>query len=329
MKISRNIISWSLIIILLSFMFIHLNGGFFGLKLEKLMASIFDFSAEDQSIIIFRELRIPRTVMAVLAGSGLSIAGLLMQTLFKNPLAGPSVLGITSGASLCVAIAMLTGISFLASDLGIVTIALIGSLLFSLILLFFSLIIRNQISLLLIGMMLGSFTSAIVQVLQVSSQAEQLKAYTIWGLGSMQQVSFDQLPLIILVFILGLVVLFFLIKPLNILVIGEKSTQLLGVKTKTLRILIITVTSIFAGLITAYCGPISFVGLAVPNVVKVLYKTQNHVQLIMGSALIGAISLIFCDLVVLWIEPWFLLPLNAVTALVGAPVVVWIILKRY
>jgi iron complex transport system permease protein len=224
---------------------------------------------------------------------------------------------------------MMTGISFFTSDIGIVVIALLGALIFSLIILFFSMFVKSQISLLLIGMMLGSFTSALIQVLQVSSQANQIKAFTLWGFGSMQQVNFNQIPLIFGVFIVGVLTLIFLIKPLNLLVIGEKPTQLLGIHMKSFRMLIIVVTSIFAGLITAYCGPISFIGLAVPNMVKLLYKTQNHLQLIIGSALVGACTLLFCDLLILWIEPYFVLPLNAVTALIGAPVVVWIILKKF
>jgi iron complex transport system permease protein len=329
MKVSRKIVTWSLIILLFALLLLHVNGGVFGFNFGKNFSSIFHFDANDQSLIIYRELRIPRTFMAIFAGMGLSIAGLLMQTLFNNPLAGPSVLGITSGASLCVAITMMTGISFFTSDIGIVVIALLGALIFSLIILFFSIFVKSQISLLLIGMMLGSFTSALIQVLQVSSQANQIKAFTLWGFGSMQQVNFNQIPLIFGVFIVGVLTLIFLIKPLNLLVIGEKPTQLLGIQMKSFRMLIIVVTSIFAGLITAYCGPISFIGLAVPNMVKLLYKTQNHLQLIIGSALVGACTLLFCDLLILWIEPYFVLPLNAVTALIGAPVVVWIILKKF
>jgi iron complex transport system permease protein len=329
MKISRNIVTWSLIILLFALLILHVNGGILEFNFGKIFSSIFHFDANDQNLIIYRELRIPRTFMAIFAGMGLSIAGLLMQTLFNNPLAGPSVLGITSGASLCVAITMMTGISFFTSDIGIVFIALIGALIFSLIILFFSMFVKSQISLLLIGMMLGSFTSALIQVLQVSSQANQIKAFTLWGFGSMQQVNFNQIPLIFGVFIAGVFALIFLIKPLNLLVIGEKPTQLLGIQMKSFRMLIIVVTSIFAGLITAFCGPISFIGLAVPNMVKLLYKTQNHLQLIIGSALVGACTLLFCDLLILWIEPYFVLPLNAVTALIGAPVVVWIILKKF
>ncbi|MDD2981983.1 MAG: iron ABC transporter permease [Crocinitomicaceae bacterium] len=326
---SYRSVSYAILGVLIIFAWLHLNGGRMEFHFSEIWNSLFNFSDQNQDLIIYREVRIPRTFIAIIAGAGLSIAGLLMQTLFSNPLAGPSVLGITSGSSLLVAISMLTGISFFASDYGIVAVALIGAVIFSLIILLFSMFVKSHVSLLLIGIMLGGFTNAIIQVLQVSSKATQLKVFTLWGFGSMQQVSFSQIPLILAIFGLGIISLVFLIKPLNLLVIGEKSTRLLGIQLQQFRILIIVVTAIFAGLITAYCGPISFIGLAVPNIVKILYKTQNHLQLIIGSALIGAISLLFCDLIVLWLEPWILLPLNGVTALFGSPIVVWIILKRF
>lgn len=328
MKLNYNIVSGLLLLILIV---LHVNAGTFELSFGKIWDSLFHFSDTDETLIIFREMRIPRTFITIIAGAGLSIAGLLMQTLFSNPLAGPSILGITSGSSLCVALTMLTGISFFKTDLSIVVVALLGAMLFSMIILVFSFFVKSQISLLLIGMMLGSFTSAIIQTLQVSSQASQLKVFTLWESGSMQDVSFAQIPLILLVFFAGIFALIFLIKPLNLLVIGEKPTQLLGIQLKSFRILIIAVTAIFAGLITAYCGPVSFIGLAVPNIVKMLYKTQDHQKLIVGSALIGACTLLFCDLLMLWIETWYnySLPLNGITALFGAPVVVWIILKRF
>ena len=324
----RNI-SFLLLGLLFVLVFLHVHGGKNAFDPGRIFDSLFYFSEGDQTHIIFRELRIPRTFMAIVAGAGLSIAGLLMQTLFNNPLAGPSVLGITSGSSLFVAITMLTGIPFFTSDMGVVSTALFGAIIFSLVILGFSMFVKSQISLLLIGIMLGSFTSAIIQILQTSTQASQLKAFTLWGFGSLQQVSFSQLPLIFAVFLVGCASLVYLIKPLNLLVIGEKPTQVLGIKIQSFRILIIVVTAIFAGLITAYCGPVSFIGLAVPNIVKIVYKTQNHLQLLLGSALIGACTLLFCDLLILWVEPYFLLPLNGVTALFGSPIVVWIILKKF
>lgn len=328
MRKSYKVISIVLGVVLLLLALLHVNGGTPDLQLKQIWNSIFHFSDSDQVSIIFREVRIPRTCMAIIAGAGLSIAGLLMQTLFNNPLAGPSVLGITSGSSLCVAISIMTGISFFNTNIGLVAVALIGAVIFSLVILSFSVFVRTQISLLLIGIMLESFMSAIIQMLQVSSSEGKLKAYTLWGFGSLQHTSFEQLPLILLVFLVGIGALVFLIKPLNLLVIGEKPTQLLGVRVRSFRILIIVVASIFTGLITAYCGPVTFIGLAVPNIVKAIYKTQNHQQLIFGSALIGACTVLLCDLIVLWIEP-IPLPLNGITALFGAPVVVWIILRKF
>lgn len=326
----RNYILPTLLVVLLLFlMVLHINGGDFALNLGKIWKSLFQFSIDNQTDVIFREIRIPRTFMAIIAGASLSIAGLLMQTLFNNPLAGPSVLGITSGSSLFVAITVLTGISFFNSEWGMVTASLVGAIVFSMIILGFSFFVKSHVSLLLIGMMLGSFSGALIQVLQTSSQASQLKVFTLWGFGSVQHLSFAQIPIVVSVFMLGVLSLIFLIKPLNLLVIGEKSTQLLGIKTTTFRIWIIVVTSLFTGLVTAYCGPISFIGLAVPNMVRLMYKTQNHFKLLVGSAFVGAITLLFCDLLVLWIEPWFNLPLNGITALFGAPVVIWIILKKF
>lgn len=325
MKSRYVTVSWILLGLLLVLLLIHVNGG-----LMHYFTSVSEPIADPgQSMILFREFRIPRTFMAIIAGMGLSISGLLMQTMFNNPLAGPSVLGITSGSILFVAVAMLSGLPVFLSDLGIVAIALLGAMVFSGIILLFSFFVKSQISLLLIGMMLGSFTGAMIDIMGESAQANQLKIFTLWGFGSVQHVNFDQIPLILTVFLIGIFALTFLIKPLNLLVIGEKPTQLLGVQLKSFRILIIAVTAVFAGLITAYCGPIGFIGLAVPNIVKSLYKTQNHLLLILGSALAGACTLLFCDLLVLWIEPWYRLPLSGVTALFGAPVVVWIILKKF
>jgi iron complex transport system permease protein len=211
----------------------------------------------------------------------------------------------------------------------LIAIALFGALVFSGIIVFFSLFVKSQVSLLLVGMMLGSFTSAIIQIIQLSTHADRLKAFTLWGFGSLQQVNFNQLGIILLVFLIGIVSLLALIKPLNVFVLGEKTAKTLGFKVTQIRVGIIVVSAIFTGLITAFCGPIAFIGLAVPNITKLIYKTQNHTHLLLGTALIGALTLILCDLTILWLEPYFVLPLNGITALIGAPIVVWIILKRF
>jgi iron complex transport system permease protein len=296
--------------------------------------SLFNFDATNIDQVIFRELRFPRVVTAIVAGASLSVAGYLMQTLFQNPLAGPSVLGISSGSSLFVALLMLGGVTTFAgssifTDVGIVGMALLGALVYSLIILAFSSFVKNHVSLLLVGIMLGGFTNAVIQVIQITTNANELKSFTLWGFGSVQQVNFEQLlPLLTWIF-LSFFLLIFLIKPLKIITLGEVASINLGLKLKRIRIFIIVVTALLTGIVTAYCGPISFIGLAVPNVVKVMYKTQNQTHLILGCIIFGAVLLLFCDFMILLFEPYFMLPLNGITALLGSPIVVWIILKRF
>lgn len=308
---------------------LHLHQGSLHFRFLAIYDALFNFNESNSVDIIFREIRFPRTIISIIAGASLSIAGLILQTYFNNPLAGPSVLGITSGSSLFVAISVLSGFSFFQEDLGIIFSAFIGALVFSIIILSFSIFVKNKVSLLLIGMMLGSFSSAIIQLFQLSSSATELKIFTLWGFGSLQQVSFQQLPLLITVFVVALALLVFLIKPLNILVLGEHQAQILGLNTKQISYLIIVVSALFSSLITAYCGPIAFIGLAVPNIAKQLFKTQNHLKLFSYTAVLGAFVLLFCDLVIMWAEPFILIPLNAITSLIGSPFVIWIILKRF
>ena len=229
-----------LLLILLVFVtYLHLNNGRFANSFGEFFSALFDFDENNQAQLILREIRFPRTVIAILAGAALALSGLLLQTFLNNPLAGPSVLGITSGSSLFVALSLLSGIGFFATEIGVTFSALLGALSFSLLILFFSYFIRSQVSLLLVGMMLGAFTSALVQILQLTSHANQLKAFTLWSFGSLQQVTFAQLGFIFLLFVLGSLVLVWIIKPLNILVLGEKNARVLGLNIKSIRILVI------------------------------------------------------------------------------------------
>jgi len=266
--------------------------------------------------------------MGIIAGSGLSIAGLLMQTMFNNPLAGPYVLGINSGSSLFVAFSIMTGIPFLTSDIGTISSALIGAFIFGLIILSFSFVVRSHVSLLLIGIMLGSFTSAFVSILQSMSDASQLKLFTMWAMGSLQQVEMAQIPLILTFFIIGVIASLFVIKPLNALILGETQALMLGIHIKYIRLVLIIITAILTGVITAYCGPIAFVGLAVPNLVKLLFKTQSHGVLLFGCFLIGSLFLLLCDISVQLLESAVHIPINALTSIIGAPFVIVIVLKR-
>ncbi|XOV67707.1 MAG: FecCD family ABC transporter permease [Fluviicola sp.] len=306
----------------------HLFSGYNDIDGSTFWAALTDFDADQFTHNIVWELRIPRMITALIAGAGLSIAGLLMQTLFNNPLAGPYVLGINSGASLFVAFALMAGIPILSSDIGIVMNALIGAFLFGLIIIFFSSVVRQQISLLLIGLMLGSFTSAIVSVLQSASGLQELKLFTLWALGSLQAVSLDQLPILCVAFAITILGAYLVVKPLNLLVLGTSEAALLGVRIKRARLLIILITAIITGVITAFCGPIAFVGLAIPNLIRIVMKTQNHAHLILASLLTGAIFLMVCDIAIQMLETHFALPINALTSLIGAPFVILLVLRR-
>ena len=313
------LISISLIVLTI----FHLNGGENPIKLFNSNL----ISGNSTNAIIFKELHLPRTLIVLIAGSSLSIAGLLMQTYFNNPLAGPSILGISSGSNLFVAIALMSSGVF-TSDYSIISASIIGAILFSIILLGFSLKVKTTTSLLIVGVMLSAFTSSIVQMIQAESTPEALRSFTIWGFGSVQHVQLNQIPIISIVFILALSSLIFIIKPLNLLVIGEKNAQFLGLNPKTIRWYLIITSSVFTGLVTAFCGPISFIGLAVPNIVKLVFKTTNHTKLIVGSILIGSVFLLICDLITYLLDDQISIPLNSITSIFGAPIIIWIILRK-
>ena len=296
---------------------------------EKDLYNAFFNPSEDNMVeLIIREIRFPRVSIAIISGAALAIAGMLMQTLFQNPLAGPYVLGINSGASLMVALGLLSGIGFFNSDLGLIGSALLGALVFGLFILFTASFLRNQIGLLLFGVMLGSFVAAIITILEASSQAEALKAFALWSMGSLNAVTLEQVPLIALVFVLGCITTLFIVKPLNVLVLGEDECRLMGYNIKRLRLSIVFITALFTGLITAYCGPIAFVGLAVPNLTRMLFKTQNHLMLLVANLLFGAFFMLSCDLLIQLLSGTILIPINALTSLLGAPFVIYILIRK-
>jgi iron complex transport system permease protein len=308
--------------------FLHLISGQIAISFSEFSAAIFHFDPNNTKHIVALEFRLPRVTMALLAGAGLSISGMLMQTLFNNPLAGPYVLGINSGSSLFVAFSMMTGFAFFQTDFGIITSALIGALIFGFVILGFSLFVKSHISLLLIGLMLGSFTNSIISILQTFSSAQELKAFTMWTMGSLQHVQLQQLPIILLLFMLSVFLCLFLIKPLNVLVLGEHTTAALGMNVKRIRIATISITALFTGLITAFCGPIAFVGLAVPNVTRYLFRTQSHNKLLVANFFLGAIFLLLSDTIIQLLEHKIQLPINAFTSIIGAPIIILIVLKR-
>jgi iron complex transport system permease protein len=329
MRNQRNRLLLLVLLVILPIAFIcHFVAGEIPITWSTFTEAWLKFDPTNSDHLIVREFRFPRFVMACLAGSALSVSGLMMQTLFNNPLAGPYILGINSGSSLFVAISLMTGWTFFNNDFGLVSSALLGALLFGFIILGISFKIKQGVSLLLIGLMLGSFSSALISVIQFLSEANALKIFTLWAMGSLQQVQTAQLPFILLLFLLGMIASFFIIKPLNAFVLGETEAQLLGISIRKIRLLIILITAILTGLITAYCGPIAFIGLAVPNLVKIIFKTQDHRILLPASLILGAIFLVFCDIVVQLFADRIPLPINAVTSLIGAPMVIYFIVKK-
>jgi iron complex transport system permease protein len=287
---------------------------------------------------IVTKIRLPRALTAVLAGCALSVSGLQMQTLFRNPLAGPSELGITAGASLGVAVILLTSgsvttvfvirqLSWMGSWM-IILAAVAGSSLVLLLLLAISARIGDNVVLLILGLMIGSVTVAIVSVWQYFSQPEQIQDFLLWTFGSLSGVTQEHLYVLMAVIGLGLLLSFSTSKSLNVMLLGTNYARSLGLPVRRARLLIIMSTSILAGSITAFCGPIGFIGIAVPHLTRSLLNTADHRWLIPGSCLLGTGLMLVCDIISQVPGSQTQLPVNAVTALIGAPVVMWILIKR-
>ena len=284
---------------------------------------------------IILNYRLPKAITAIMVGSGLGISGLLMQTLFRNPLAGPFVLGISSGASLGVAIIILgSGLfgsiltSVLISKWSIVLAASFGSFLVLLAVLTVSIKIRDTMAILIIGLMFGSITAAIVSVLSYFSSAEQLQQYIFWGFGSLGNLSWYELIIFFCIYFIGMLLSIYSVKGLNSLLLGENYAKSLGLKIKQSRIIIILATSLLAGTITAFAGPIAFIGLAIPHITRQVFNTSNHKLLIPSVFLVGAIIMLICDSIAQLPNSDYTLPINAITSLIGAPVVIWLLVRK-
>lgn len=277
---------------------------------------------------IILDIRLIKAVVALLAGAALSVSGLQMQTIFRNPLAGPYVLGISSGASLGVALfilgAPLFGLPASFASLGIAGAAWIGAAAVLIIIAAVGHRIKDIMVILILGMMFSSGVGAIVQILQYLSKEESLKAFVIWTMGSLGDVTLSQLYVLVPVVMTGLALAVMTIKPLNLLLFGEDYAVTMGLNIRRSRGLLFLSTTLLAGTVTAFCGPVGFVGLAIPHVTRMLFDNSDHRILIPGTALVGASVLLLCDLV----SKLFTLPVNAITALLGIPVVVWVVLRN-
>ena len=276
------------------------------------------------------DIRLMKAIVAILAGAALSVSGLQMQTLFRNPLAGPYVLGVSSGASLGVALfilgAPLLGIGGSAwlSTVGVAGAAWIGAAAILAVVAAVSQRIKDIMVILILGMMASSGVSAIVQILQYMSNEEALKSFVIWTMGSLGEITLSQLSFIAPIIILGIALAVFTIKPLNILLLGESYAVTSGVNLTTVRRTIFISTTLLAGTITAFCGPIGFVGIATPHIARIVFRSADHKTLIPASAIFGAIMLLIGDI----ISKMLTLPINTVTALMGIPVVVYIVTRN-
>ncbi len=282
------------------------------------------------SSTIIMHYRLPKTITSIFAGAALGFAGLQMQTLFRNPLAGPFVLGISSGASLGVALLVLAGIGITGAlaSWSLAIASIVGSSIVLLLVLLVSINIKDSMSLLLIGLMFGAFTSAIVSVLQYFSSADDIQNFLFWTFGSTGNLNWFEMRIFILVVVLGIIIGYLQAKPLNALLLGENYAQSMGLEIKKVRIGLVISTSLLAGVVTAFCGPIAFLGLAVPHMSRIIFKSANHFILIPATLLLGSILLLLCDIIAQLPGIDLILPINAVTSLFGAPVVIWLIVKR-
>ncbi len=329
------LISIAIIAVGLVLFALNLMIGSVSIPFEEFRKAVFGGNESTYRAIIL-DYRLPQAITALLAGIGLSVSGLLMQTLFRNPLADPSLLGISSGSSLGVALVVLlgtaTGLSFstlsLWSTFGITVAAFLGSFAVLLLILALSAKLRSMVSLVLVGIMIAYIAGSVTDILKFFSQKEGLHSFIIWGMGSFSNVGKSQLPFFAVSVVIGTVGAFLLFKTLNLLLLGERYAENLGVNLKRSSMLIILVSGFLTALITAFCGPIAFLGLAVPHIARFLFKSSDHKLLIPATAFIGMDLALFCNLIARLPSFEGNLPINSVTALIGAPIVLWVIFHR-
>ncbi|WP_047245088.1 FecCD family ABC transporter permease [Maribacter thermophilus] len=315
---------------------LNLSLGSVTISFTDTLKVIFGFTIENPAFeyIIFN-YRFPKAITAILVGGGLALSGLLMQTLFRNPLAGPFVLGISSGASLGAAI-LIMGASVLSSflslslinDISLAIASSLGSFLVLFLVIGVSSKIRDTMALLIIGLMFGSITAAIVSVLSYFTDAERLQQYIYWTFGSLGNLSWQQLGILFIAIVTGIVLSILSIKPLNGYLLGENYAKSLGIDIKRSRLLIILAAGVLAGSVTAFTGPIAFIGLAVPHLTKQIFNTTDHKVLVPAVLIYGSIILLICDIVAQIPGKASVLPINAITSIIGAPVVIWLLVRK-
>lgn len=293
------------------------------------------FMGKESWQYIILENRLPQTLTAILCGASLSVCGLMLQTAFRNPLAGPDVFGISSGAGLGVALVMLllggtvsTSMFTVSGFLAILTAAFVGAIAVTALILFLSTMVRNSVLLLIVGIMVGYVSSSAVSLLNFFASEDGVKSYMVWGMGNFGGVSMNHIPLFSILCLMGIGVSFLLIKPLNILLLGPQYAESLGVSTRQFRNILLVVVGLLTAITTAFCGPISFIGLAIPHIARLLFRSENHQVLLPGTVLSGAAIALLCNFICYLPGEAGIIPLNAVTPLIGAPVIIYVIVQR-
>lgn len=330
---------WLSVFLILSLLLFFANLWFGSVLIgweQVLRALLVPAGANKVASVIVNQYRLPQAITALSTGIVLSLSGLILQTLFRNPLAGPSVLGISSGASLGVAMVVLSGSIFglklselpLLGNLTVVIAAFAGALIVLVLIIYVSGRVGNVITVLIIGIMTGYTVSAVVSVLQFFSRAGELHTYILWGLGSFSKTTFQQSLFLLLTALLGTIFIWFFIKPLNALLMGVHYAQSIGFHTRRIQTILILVTGLLVAVGTSFTGPIAFLGLAVPHLARGFFKSSQHAVLIPATVLMGASLALFCNLVAKLPGYEISLPINAVTSLVGAPVIIWVVLRN-
>lgn len=336
MKNNRSILLlfWALCLLLICFL-VNISLGSVSISVSEILNGFFSGNwSKPSNEQILLNYRLPKAVLAVLAGIGLSISGLQMQTFFRNPLAGPYVLGISSGAGLGVAILILASSAFglgMGSGVNPWSTVVAGTLGAGLVLVIVSVVawrIKDSMTLLIVGLMFGSAVSAIISVLSYFSGAEALKLFTVWSMGSLGGLVWNQILVLSVVILIGVIPVVLSIKSYNAMLLGESYAKSMGINPTKLRWLMILSTGLLAGSVTAFCGPIAFIGIAVPHVARMIWKTADHRLLFPASGMLGAILLLICDAIGQLPGSAQTLPINAVTSLIGAPIVISLVLRK-
>jgi iron complex transport system permease protein len=328
---SRHVIIFlSLSFLTLGLFLADLAWGSIPVSVREIFSVFFGKGADAINSEILLNFRLPKAITAILAGSSLSVAGLMMQTLFRNPLADPFILGVSSGASLGVAIVMMAAtllpVAFISSGWALIVAAIIGASIVLLLVVGVSFKVNNAVTLLIVGIMFGSIAGSLVSVLQNFSNPDAIKLFVMWTFGSLSAVTWNYMQVLLPVVLIGIGMAFFLQKRLDGLLLGENYARGLGISIQQTRFLIVIASGLLAGGITAFTGPIAFVGVAIPHIARGLFRTSSHKILLPATVLCGASLLLICDIITQ--IPTYTLPINTVSALFGAPIIIWIILKR-